>query len=401
MDSLTQITLGAAVGEVVLGKKAGNKAMIWGAIGGTLPDLDVFANLAADEISALAFHRAITHSIFFALLAPIALGWLIHHLYRNGPGSKWWRQWLLVWFSLSALILLGAAVMPIPIQGGISIAGTVGFSLVFLPAIIAISRWLRKKDVWEGASQREWTLLFFLAIFTHPLLDACTTYGTQLWQPFSNYRVALNNISVVDPLYTLPFLICVMIASFLHREKRARRIFNLTGLVLSCTYLLFTFYNKYRVNNIFTQSLDKKGILYERFRTSPTIFNNILWQGLAESDSVFYEGEYSLLDAKPEIPSFRVVPKNHHLINGHETDREVAILRWFSNDYFTLEVSNNQLYYYDLRFGSLPGKTPEERSFVFKFLLEIEDGEIRARQSSAPPETEGAFQSLWERMKGR
>ncbi|MEO0878023.1 MAG: metal-dependent hydrolase, partial [Bacteroidota bacterium] len=44
MDSLTQITLGAAVGEVVLGKKAGNRAMVWGAIAGTFPDLDILAN---------------------------------------------------------------------------------------------------------------------------------------------------------------------------------------------------------------------------------------------------------------------------------------------------------------------------------------------------------------------
>ena len=81
MDSLTQITLGAAVGEAVLGKKIGNKAMIWGAVAGTTPDLDVFANLAADEMSALAFHRAITHSVFFAILAPLALGWLAYSLY--------------------------------------------------------------------------------------------------------------------------------------------------------------------------------------------------------------------------------------------------------------------------------------------------------------------------------
>jgi inner membrane protein len=400
MDSLTQITLGAAVGEVVLGKKAGNKAMLWGAIGGTLPDLDVFANLAADEISALAFHRAITHSFFFAALAPLVLGWLVHRLYRDGPGIQWWRDWLLAWLSLILLVWLGAAVMPIPFQVGLSIAGVVGLSLVFLPAVAAGSRLLRRKGTWPGASQHDWTLLFFWSIFTHPLLDACTTYGTQLLQPFSSYRVGWNNISVVDPLYTLPFLICLLIASFFSRESRTRRIFNWAGLILSCTYLLFTFYNKYRVNEIFTQSLKKQEIRYERFRTSPTIFNNILWQGVAESDTVFYEGEYSLLDTRPEIDSFRTVAKNRHLVNGHENDRDLAILRWFSDDYFALRERDGRLYYYDLRFGSLPGNQ-EERSFVFQFLLEMENGEIRARQSREPPQTDGAFRALWERLKGR
>jgi inner membrane protein len=44
MDSLTQIVLGASVGEAVAGKKIGNKAMLWGAIAGTIPDLDVLLN---------------------------------------------------------------------------------------------------------------------------------------------------------------------------------------------------------------------------------------------------------------------------------------------------------------------------------------------------------------------
>ena len=72
MDSLTQIVLGAAVGEAVLGKKAGNKAMLWGAVAGTIPDLDVLSKYFLDEVSALEVHRGITHSIVFSLLcAPI------------------------------------------------------------------------------------------------------------------------------------------------------------------------------------------------------------------------------------------------------------------------------------------------------------------------------------------
>ena len=112
MDSLTQITLGAAIGEAVLGRKIGNKAMLWGGIAGTLPDLDVFANAVADEISALAFHRAITHSVFFAALAPLVLGWLIHRLYRDGPRANWWGKWIASWLVILILVLIGVLVMP-------------------------------------------------------------------------------------------------------------------------------------------------------------------------------------------------------------------------------------------------------------------------------------------------
>ena len=72
MDSLTQIILGAAVGEAVLGKKIGNKAMLYGAIAGTIPDLDVLSTFFTDKVTALEIHRGFTHSILFsALFAPI------------------------------------------------------------------------------------------------------------------------------------------------------------------------------------------------------------------------------------------------------------------------------------------------------------------------------------------
>ena len=76
MDSLTQIVLGAACGEAVAGKKIGNRAMLWGAVGGTIPDLDVFASLFTDEITSTSFHRGFMHSFLFAVLAPWVLAWL-------------------------------------------------------------------------------------------------------------------------------------------------------------------------------------------------------------------------------------------------------------------------------------------------------------------------------------
>ena len=87
MDSVSQIVLGAAVGEAVLGKRLGNKAMFWGAVGGTIPDLDIITKPLMSEIDSLAFHRGISHSFFFAILAGLGFGWLIYKLYQ-GPYSR-------------------------------------------------------------------------------------------------------------------------------------------------------------------------------------------------------------------------------------------------------------------------------------------------------------------------
>jgi inner membrane protein len=65
MDSLSQIVLGAAVGEAVLGRRIGNRAMIWGAVAGTIPDMDVLGKYFLSELDNLAFHRGISHSLSF------------------------------------------------------------------------------------------------------------------------------------------------------------------------------------------------------------------------------------------------------------------------------------------------------------------------------------------------
>lgn len=83
MDSLTQIVLGAAVGEAALGKKVGYRAPFWGAIAGTIPDLDVLARYIVDPVTATEWHRGFSHSILFSLLFAPLLGYLVWRLIKR------------------------------------------------------------------------------------------------------------------------------------------------------------------------------------------------------------------------------------------------------------------------------------------------------------------------------
>lgn len=400
MDSLTQITLGAAVGEVVLGKKVGSRAMLWGAIGGTIPDLDVLSNFAADQISALAVHRAITHSFAFAFIAPPILGYLVAKLYQQ-EDSFLSKSFGLVGVGLLAFVFIGILPMPVDAIDAFKMALAISVGIMLFPLVL----WIREKRKMpsperHAANWKDWSWLFFWAILTHPLLDACTTYGTQLFQPFWDYRVAFNNISVVDPLYTLPFLICVIIASRFGFKNRNRRMVNYLGIALSCGYLLFTFYNKLQVDRVFKNSLEQQALDYERFTTSPTIFNNILWQGVAESDTAFFHGLYAITDDKREIKSFTVIPKNHELIDHWEEERPIKILKWFSNGYYNvLEREDGQLQLNDLRYGSMSMEFEKEEDFVFKFLLDEREGELKVYQiQERPDDASGNLGKMWHRM---
>lgn len=104
MDSLTQMALGAAVGEAVLGRKVGQKAPLWGAALGTLPDLDVLIPFG-DPVKDFVYHRSFSHSIFvLSLLTPL-LVWLIRKLHPND--KKYKNRWFwLVWLVFMTHILL-------------------------------------------------------------------------------------------------------------------------------------------------------------------------------------------------------------------------------------------------------------------------------------------------------
>jgi len=103
MDSVTQIALGAAVGEAVLGRKIGNRAILWGAIAGTLPDLDVFVPLG-DVVRDFTYHRSASHSLFMLALATPLLVWLITRVH---PSLREYRsRWMILVYLVFATHVL-------------------------------------------------------------------------------------------------------------------------------------------------------------------------------------------------------------------------------------------------------------------------------------------------------
>ena len=331
MDSLTQIVLGAAVGEAVLGKKVGNKAMLYGAIAGTIPDLDVLASYFTDTVSALAIHRGFTHSILFSVLFAPLFGWLV-------------------------------------------------------------SRYESYKSI------RAWSWLFFFAFVTHPMLDAFTTWGTQLFWPL-DLRLAFKTIFVVDPLYTVPFLVFLIVTMFQNRTTKKRQIYNTIGLSLSTVYLASTIILKAVAFTKFEDALKTQNIIYEQIDTRPSPLNTILWSANIETKDAYLLGNYSFFDTQPI--TFDVYPKNHELLGNLIQDENVQRMIGISEGWFTIIKKDDHLYYNDLRFGLL-NLEPQSQDFVFQYKIDVDDFgtlnfiEMEKNQGDAKKLVSG----LWERLKG-
>lgn len=333
MDSVTQIVLGAAVGEKILGKKLGNKALLYGAIAGTIPDLDVYVGKLFDPITAIEIHRGFSHSVlFFVLLSPL-LGWLTSRIEQK-----------------------------------------------------------------RGVNFKQATWFWFLGLLTHALLDAFTTWGTQLFYPL-DIRLSLHSIFVIDPLYTLPFLFCLIMVMRYKRTNPKREKWNRLGLIISTSYLMLTVLVQQVVKLKFEEALAEKQIAYNRKIVKPSPLNIILWNTVVETDTGYFIGDYSFFDSQPI--GFDFYPKQEELITDIQTEKVITQLQWISEGWWLITEKEGKLFLNDIRFGLLSAdrKNPE---FAFSYELIGRGDSVQAVEvtNKSKGRAKQLLRDLWERIKG-
>lgn len=96
MDSLSQIALGIATTEVCAGNKLRNKTFLYGAILGTIPDLDILVGKFMSDVQGVAIHRGLSHSLLFFLFLSPLLGLILHRLEKDKIS---WKRSVFVVFS--------------------------------------------------------------------------------------------------------------------------------------------------------------------------------------------------------------------------------------------------------------------------------------------------------------
>ena len=279
---------------------------------------------------------------------------------------------------------------------------TVGLSYLFFKRIWKYWRIPTEPIDIGTITIKDWSLLFGLGFLTHTLLDACTPFGTQLLAPFTNTRFAFDTIAVIDPIYTVPFISCLIIAAFYHKSNRKRQFFNWLGIGLSSTYLIFTFFNQSKMENNFKQLLEDRNIEYQRISVLPTILNNVLWQCVAETDTNYLFTNYSLLDENLDKIELFPITKNHELLNEYDHEKEVKILKWFSKGYYNVEKNEDgSLTYNDLKVAVIPADIMGEMTFAMKFEIRETPSGIQITEGERPNSfPEGWFGRFWERLKG-
>lgn len=228
-------------------------------------------------------------------------------------------------------------------------------SLVFIPLgalLCSLASWPLTKHALSFL-QTYWIAL--LGYGSHGLLDACTTYGTLLLWPFSDVRIAWNNVSVVDPLFTLPLLASVLLAA----RARSHWIVR-TGIVWALCYLGLGVVQGHRAETVGRELAASRGHVPQGLSAKPGFANLLLWKVIYEHDGHYfvdavragiaasvYEGE-----AVEKLAIDRHFP---WLDAGSQQALDIERFRWFSSNYLAVDA-RNPLRVVDMRYSMLPNE---------------------------------------------
>lgn len=210
-----------------------------------------------------------------------------------------------------------------------------------------------------------WGLFFGLILLTHPLLDALTTYGTQLWWPLEMRPAAWPIVFIIDPLYSLPLLVAVGMALVTGRAQRAPR----WGLTLACAYLVFAIGAKSLVEARITPVLAEQDLEQKPRLVQPTPFNTLLWRVTVADGEHHHEALVGVFDGDRR-PVLETYTRGAALEATALESARGRRLDWFAGPFLRYETreleGRETLVATDLRLG-FPGFHP------FAFTLATRD----------------------------
>ena len=267
-------------------------------------------------------------------------------------------------------------------------------ALLYLTLATPLLAWAIARLHGERHLLARWGVAVWLALVTHPLLDAMTIYGTQLLLPFTDHPFAVGSLFVVDPLYTLPLLLGNVVLLATRGSPRGHRA-NWAGLVLSTAYAAWSVLAQGMAERAGERALVNQGVVGARLVVTPAPLQTLLWRVLAVTDTDAYEGFWSVCDGDVPVV-FTKIPRGSEWLPRLRGQWAVDRLQWFSGDCTKVETDGAVLRLVDLRMG-------QEPHYIFRFVVATlgADGAVvpveRTERSGSRIDVGRGLRWLWAR----
>jgi inner membrane protein len=301
MDSITHLFLGGAIVAAIVPARHRRAALLAGAALNTLPDLDVFPLALCDD--------------------PI-----VRMTWHRGATHSWLVLPFVAW---------------------------------------AIWAWFRRRGGRVAESPTRWWWAILACLMAHPLIDAFTVYGTQLFWPLPMPPLMWSSLFIIDPLFTLPWLLACVVA-WLARERILAQRALLAGITLGVAYVGWSLLAKSLVERAARPALAALGLHDAPSFSVPMPFNTLLWRVVAMTPDGFVEGERSLVaDHGPMV--FRAHASDTRALGAVSRLPAVVRVLWFNHHFAKAQVRDGTLVLSDLRMGSEP-------DYSFRFGVATREG---------------------------
>lgn len=228
-----------------------------------------------------------------------------------------------------------------------------GFShSLFVLAPLSVLIWFLLRRWWAPVREDplRWLAAVSLALLTHPLLDAHTAYGTQLFWPLTVPPTAWATLFIIDPLYTLPLLLGVLAATF---RRNVRGVGLHIGLVVSTLYIGWSWMAQTIVTRHVEDGLASMHVQDAQVFLTPTPLNTLLWRVVVIAGDSHLEGFDSVLIDEGTM-RFTSYDLGANRIEEAGDLWSVQRLHWFAQGFIKARVDNDKLVISDLRMGQEP-----------------------------------------------
>ncbi|MEZ5302107.1 MAG: metal-dependent hydrolase [Verrucomicrobiales bacterium] len=231
-------------------------------------------------------------------------------------------------------------------------------ALVFIPVgalLVALFSWpLLGRAL--GFGRTYWFAL--LGYATSGLLDACTSYGTQLLWPFSDARVAWHIISIIDPIFTFTLLFLIAVAFFRNGPALCR-----VAAAFALAYLALGVVQNRRATAMLEDLAAARGHSAERLSVKPAIANLWLWRGLyihggrlyADAIRIPYWGTKSRIYEGESTPLVSAGAIGSPVPEGSALEKDLRRFDHFSDGYLGWHPDRPGLLG-DLRYSTIPNE---------------------------------------------
>ncbi|MEO1595356.1 MAG: metal-dependent hydrolase [Pseudomonadota bacterium] len=217
-------------------------------------------------------------------------------------------------------------------------------------------------------------LAIWLAFVTHPLLDCMTIYGTQALQPFSDYPISVGSVFIIDPVFSVPLAVALVLA--LRRPARRRHVLSI-ALAFCASYLALSSGLQARLERSAALAAPAGA---SSVKATPTPFNTLRWRLLRLSSDGHCD-QFVYAWQRPQPARWRCYPQQREFEDGLGNHAPYQRMRWFTHGWYALRRDGDALVLTDLRMGS-------EGFYIFRFVLgEVGDDGVRpvpARQLTPP-----------------